>query len=252
MPYFALVPHGHLEILIFIFPGWLNTGVWYLKGRKQPTLKEGASNGRPPLPFLPLLLSWYLLLFPLYMAVPWLRTSLEIIALAHQELAACINTSLTEREAQKQWDPLQCNLLSYTFTTQLSQIWKKPSVFTQCSGIPTRCTFPKRVWAVISSRDDDPGAACVHAKYGSLGRTWGRAGEKLGPLRLGEYTGFKGSVETKNRQKGNEKLASLRDNLEGCRLKRGQQYRQGGALWSFEPNGIDVAKTLTKSGNSCY
>lgn len=59
-------------------------------------------------------------------------------------------------------------------------------------------------------------------------------------------------METKNRQKGNEKLASLRDNLEGCRLKRGQQYRQGGALWSFEPNGIDVAKTLTKSGNSCY
>lgn len=67
-----------------------------------------------------------------------------------------------------------------------------------------------------------------------------------------EDSGFKGNVKTKNRKKGNETLGSLTENLEGYRLKCAWKYRQGGASWSFEPNGIYVAKTLTESGNSPY
>lgn len=59
-------------------------------------------------------------------------------------------------------------------------------------------------------------------------------------------------MEAKNRMQGNEKSDSRPENLQGCRLKHEHKYRQGGALWSIAPNGVYVAKTLTKSGNSPY
>lgn len=59
-------------------------------------------------------------------------------------------------------------------------------------------------------------------------------------------------MKIQNRRKEIETLESLTESLEGCRLECEHKYRQGGTLWSFEPNGIYVAKTLIKAENLLY
>lgn len=79
-----------------------------------------------------------------------------------------------------------------------------------------------------------------------------RSRDKLRALNSEEYTKFRADVKTKNRRKENERLESSTESLGECRFKYGHKYRWVRALWSFDPNGIYVANTLTKSANSPY
>lgn len=104
----VLLLHGHLEILILIATGWRIRDCDTSKAKETYLEREGVS-WEAGTSFLVLLLPCCLLLFPLYMAVPLLRTALEI-ALAHQEVCRPVSAPHWQSDrSQTQWDPLRCN-----------------------------------------------------------------------------------------------------------------------------------------------